>query len=185
MTNSDEGSTKRQTVRDRLAAQPGLDLAVAAVLTVSYLVAMKLWPSLSVLAHAETERRMAIYGTGATVISLIAGFSGTAIAQYGSSSGPIVGALRGKHGMKIRRNWISILRWLLLSAVACIFCIAIDTNYSPRFSDYIFVAAITLAVIKFCRLSYIFRLMMAAADSDSGSGEGKPYGLGRGISGGP
>jgi hypothetical protein len=93
MVNSDRSGTKRQTMRDRLAAHPGLDLVTAAVLMASYLMAVKLWPIVSVLAHADTQRRMAVYGTGATVISLIAGFSGTAIAQYGSSSGPIVGGL--------------------------------------------------------------------------------------------
>lgn len=157
---------KKPTLRDKLAAHPLLDLLAATITTAGYFTISCLWlPSISVLAIADAQQRLAVYAAGAGIMSLIAGFSGTAIAQYGSSSGPVVEALRIHHGRVIRKNWLSIVRWLLASAIMCLVAMAIDTKTSPRYSDYIFTLALMLAVAKFVRLGFLFRLIMTAVDT--------------------
>lgn len=171
------------TRRDRAAARPSLDLVAASVIVCGYVIVVQRYPALAALAQATSDQRLAIYAAGAGVMTLIAGFSGTAIAQYGSSSGPIVATLRRRHGASIRRNWLSIVRWLLASAVACIVGMTIDTPASPRFSDYIFAGALIIAVVKFCRLSFLFRLIMTAVDigTDSAHETQSAYELGPGV----
>ncbi|MFF4198252.1 hypothetical protein [Nonomuraea sp. NPDC001831] len=101
-------------------------------------------------------------------MSLIAGFAGTAIAQYGSSSGPIVNALRGRFSRTIRRNWISITSWLLICAVLCIVAMSIDgEKANTRGSQWIFEAALAVAVMKFTRLIFLFNLILKTVDADS------------------
>jgi hypothetical protein len=156
----------KPTLMDELAAHPLIDLLAAAATTAGYFTISLLWlPSISVLAIADAQQRLAVYAAGAGIMSLIAGFSGTAIAQYGSSSGPVVEALRIHHGRVIRKNWLSIVRWLLVSAIMCLVAMAIDTKTSPRYSDYIFTLALMLAVCKFVRLGFLFRLIMTAVDA--------------------
>jgi hypothetical protein len=166
-------------VVDRIAARPSLDLLVALAITAAYFLTIHFRaPQLNLLAFAEASQRLAVYAAGAGLASLIAGFSGTAIAQYGSSSGPVVEALRQVHGYEIRKNWLSIVRWLLVAAVLCIIAMVIDTKTSPRYSDYLFYIALSVAVLKFFRLTLLFRLVLAAVDSQSqpaSQGKTAPY----------
>lgn len=159
---------RKPTLRDELSAHPLIDLLAAAVATAGYFTISHLWlPSISVLAIADLQQRLAVYAAGAGIMSLIAGFSGTAIAQYGSSSGPVVESLRLHHGRVIRKNWLSIVRWLLVSAVLCLVAMSIDTKTSPRYSDYVFALALVLAIFKFVRLGFLFRLIMTAVDTQA------------------
>lgn len=117
-----------------------------------------------VLAWAQSSQRTDTYAAGAGISALIGGFTGTAIAQYGSSSGPIITYLRAVHGSKIRRNWLSISRWLMAVAALCVTSMAIDGGATPRGSNWVFEAAFAIALMKFARLIYLFDLIITAVD---------------------
>jgi hypothetical protein len=120
----------------------------------------------NVLAWANQAQRLALYGAGAGVMALAAGFTGTAIAQYGSSSGPIVKALRGHHGKAIRRNWLNIVRWLFWCALLCLVALAVDGSSSTKNSEWIFEVAVAVSIVKVIRLVFLFDLILSATDGD-------------------
>jgi hypothetical protein len=146
---------------------PLADLLVLLVVG-AHLLSVVIWQRGDVLAWSSTGNRLATYAAGAGAMSLIAGFAGTAIAQYGSSSGPIVNALRGRFSRAIRRNWISITSWLLICAVLCIVAMSIDgEKTNTRGSQWVFEAALAVAVMKFTRLIFLFNLILKTVDADS------------------
>jgi hypothetical protein len=119
------------------------------------------------LSWPSTEGRIATYAAGAGVMALIAGFTGTAIAQYGSSSGPIVDALRRSFGETIRRSWASVVTWLLISALLCIIAMSIDRKTGTFGSQWVFEFAMCAGIAKFARLLFLFRLFLNASDRQS------------------
>jgi hypothetical protein len=144
---------------------PTLDVAISFILLSIHLLLVYLWGVSNILGGAESQQRLTVYGAGAGVMSLIAGFTGTAIAQYSGSSGPAIYILRQQFGKIIRINWASIIRWLLICAVICLICMIIDGKSSPRAAEWLFQFALIIAVGKFCRLAFLLRLTMAAIDS--------------------
>lgn len=149
---------------------PMVDMMVGGIVVGTHALVVYTWHAGNVLNWANQAQRLALYAAGAGMMALIAGFAGTAIAQYGSSSGPVVGALRGRHGGAIRRNWLSITKWLLVTTVLCIVAMAIDSTKSPRGSEWVFEAALSLAVVKFVRLVFLFGLILSSIDSGANQG---------------
>lgn len=146
---------------------PSTDLLVVALVALHFIEVAK-WGHGDVLSWSPASNRVAIYAAGAGVMSLIAGFAGTAIAQYGSSSGPIVHVLREMYGRTIRINWISITSWLLISALLCIVAMAIDGEKSvTRGSQWVFEMALAIAALKFVRLVFLFNLILKSVTVDS------------------
>ncbi|MBN6050685.1 hypothetical protein JYK22_01970, partial [Nonomuraea sp. RK-328] len=146
---------------------PLADLLILLIVGLHLLVVV-VWGHGDVLAWASTGNRLATYAAGAGAMSLIAGFAGTAIAQYGSSSGPIVNAARGRFSRTIRRNWISITSWLLICAILCIVAMSIDgEKANTRGSQWIFEVALAIAVLKFTCLIFLFNLILKMVDVDS------------------
>lgn len=152
---------------------PTVDLALAGTLVGVHAWVVYQQDSGNVLAWASQGQRLAVYGAGATMITIIAGFIGTAIAQYGSSSGPVVTALRTAHGTAIRRNWLNITRWLLTCTVLCLVAMALDSPKTPRGSEWLFETALAIAVVKFVRLTFLFGLIMSSVDSETNVAESR------------
>jgi hypothetical protein len=146
---------------------PPVDLVIVGLLMAAHLWLVYGQGHGNVLGWAGQGQRLALYGAGATMITIIAGFVGTAIAQYGSSSGPVVTALRSAHGRAIRRNWLNITRWLLTCTVLCLVAMAVDGDGSPRGSEWIFEFALAISVVKFARLLFLYGLIMSAVDSEA------------------
>lgn len=146
---------------------PSVDLVLATIVVLAHLFVVNRVNKADILYYADHGQRISVYGAGAGVVALIAGFTGTAIAQYGSSSGPVVTALRSAHGRAIRRNWISITSWLLTSATTCLIAMAVDRNSSPTGSQWIFESALFVALCKFSRLVFLFRTILNAIDSEA------------------
>ncbi|MDI5937191.1 MULTISPECIES: hypothetical protein [unclassified Micromonospora] len=144
---------------------PNVDLALCLLFVGGHAFVVYKLGHGNVLHWADQSQRLAIYSAGAGVMSLIAGFAGTAIAAYGSSSGPVVTALRSAHGEKIRSNWRNLTRYLLTAAVLCLVAMAIDSKTTPRGSQWVFEAALAIAVAKFSRLAFLFDLILTAVDS--------------------
>jgi hypothetical protein len=78
--------------------RPSSDLFIAAFLIANHIYLVYVVRVGNILHWADQSQRLAVYAAGAGMMSLIAGFTGTAIAQYGSSSGPVVAAIRSAHG---------------------------------------------------------------------------------------
>lgn len=146
--------------------RPTFDLLIAAALVGAHAVLVYRYKMGNVLEWADQAQRLAVYASGAGLMSLIAGFTGTAIAQYGSSSGPVVSALKSAHGIAIRRNWLNISGWLLVGTILCLASMAIDTNNGPRGSQWVFEVAFALAILKFARLLFLFNLILSSLDLD-------------------
>lgn len=144
-----------------------VDLLAAFVLTGIHLVVALNWGHGNVLSWPSTEGRIATYAAGAGVMALIAGFTGTAIAQYGSSSGNVVNMLRQSFGRMIRKNCQNIMGWLLAGAILCIIAMALDTKRGTYGSQWIFEFAILMGMLKFARLWFLFKLILEATDLQS------------------
>jgi uncharacterized membrane protein len=145
---------------------PSSDLLIAAFFVASHLFLVYVVEAGNILHWADQSQRLAVYAAGAGMMSLIAGFTGTAIAQYGSSSGPVVAAIRSAHGTAIRRNWLNISGWLLVGTVLCLVAMSIDTKVSPRGSEWLFEIALTLAILKFVRLIFLFGMILSSLDQE-------------------
>jgi uncharacterized membrane protein YsdA (DUF1294 family) len=158
---------------DRWTDKPLADLLMTLAIVGGHLGVVLLWGHGDVLAWPSTEGRIATYAAGAGVMSLIAGFTGTAIAQYGSSSGPIIDVLRKTFGPKIRRNWINITKWLLGSAVLCIVAMSLDRKNGTFGSQWIFEFALAVAIFKFARLLFLFGLILDITDKQSADSKTK------------
>lgn len=151
---------------------PATDLSLAAILVGIHLYLVYGLDMGNVLHWAKSEQRLALYAAGAGIMALIAGFTGTAIAQYGSSSGPIVNALRSTHGRAIRRNWLNIVKWMFCCGLLCMAAMAIDSQNSPKGSQWIFEAAVAISIVKVIRLLFLFDLIMSSVDGEHEEGIG-------------
>ncbi|WP_143168543.1 hypothetical protein [Amycolatopsis australiensis] len=125
------------------------------------------------LPWSDSPQRLSVYGAGAGMMSLIAGFAGTAVALYASSSGPMAVRLRKKFARVIRRSWVSILSWLLAGALLCIFAMTIESKDSSNFSQWIFEFSSLIAVTKFARLILLFNMALGVSDSDAAKADVK------------
>lgn len=174
-------SSGRSTVGSRISKigdtwsdHPAVDFFAVLLIVGSHFVAVKLSGHGDFLSWPATEGRIATYAAGAGVMSLIAGFTGSAIAQYGSSSGPIVDVLRRTFGKRIRRAWVDICTWLLVAAVLCILAMSIDGKTETRGSQWVFEFAMCIGISKFIRLIFLFHLMLKASDNQSSGQSGRP-----------
>lgn len=162
---SDALHNLRFRLLNRWSNQPGVDIVLAGfAVGVHALLVFQVGIG-DVLGWADQTQRLAIYAAGAGMMSLIAGFTGNAIAQYGSSTGPLFSSLRARHGQLVRRTWVGIAAWLLLGTVACIVAMAVDGGLAPRGSQWIFEIALAIACAKFARLAFLFDLMLSTIDS--------------------
>jgi len=130
-----------------------------------------------ILAWAGISGQTATFASGAGVMSLIAGFAGIGVTQYGTSAGDAMDYLRREYGKVLRRNWLNIISWLLISSVLCIIALALDTH--PKgIARWVFEVAFVMAVLKFFRLVMLFRLILIATDRQaSGSLEAPRIGI--------
>lgn len=149
------------------SGHPGVDVALTLTVVGIHLLVVHTLDHGALLGTADQSQRLAVYAAGAGMMSLVAGFAGTAIAQYGSSSGPVVSALRSTHGGRIRRNWMSITAWLLIGTLLCVSAMTVDSKGHPSASPWLFEAAMVIAMLKFARLIFLFSLIMSAVDSEA------------------
>ena len=142
---------------------PVLDIILTAIIVTGHWVEVYQGKHGDLLAWAGTSGQTATFAAGAGVMSLIAGFAGIGITQYGTSSGDAMDYVRREYGKTVRRNWLNIISWLLVSTVLCIVALAVDTH-STGPARWIFEVAFVLALFKFARLVILFRLILMATD---------------------
>lgn len=153
-------------VIDKWTNKPGVDLLLVLAILGLHLYLFRYFGVKAILPWSDSPQRLAVYAAGAGMASLIAGFAGAAIAVYASSSGATAVQIRKSFGSIIRKNWISILSWLLTSAFLCIFAMTIESKSSANYSQWLFEFSILIAIVKFGRLVLLFSLVMKSSDVD-------------------
>ena len=142
------------------------DYAVTAVLVVSYFLATGLAHGGDWLRTISADQRLAVYGTGATVVSIVGGLSVVAITIYITANGDRARAVRAVYGKTLRRNWRALFVGLGLSSLACLVAQAIDGDHDPLSSRVLFVAAMVFAAWRFLRLLWLFDALIGVMDKD-------------------
>src|SRR6185312_11792353 len=93
------------------------------------------------LRWISADQRLAVYGTGATVVSIFGGLCAVAITIYVTVDGKRAREIRASRNRDLRRNWRSLFVGLGLSVLACLAAQAIDVRHDPLSSRIVFVAA--------------------------------------------
>lgn len=143
-----------------------IDYAATAIVVAPYFLITKLVGHGDWLRRVGVGQRLSVYGTGATIVSIIGGLSAIAITIYITADGERARAVRANRNQELRRNWRSLFVGLGLSALACLAAQAVDIRHDALSSRVIFVAAIVFAIWRFVRLVWLFDAMIGIADQD-------------------
>jgi hypothetical protein len=118
------------------------------------------------LRWVDSAQRLTVYGTGATVISIIGGLSTIAVAVYLAADGERARAVRRHYAVALRRNWRALLVGTGLTAGLCLVAQAFDTAKDPHSARFVFEFAMAVAALRFLRLVWLFNAMVSIADKD-------------------
>ena len=143
-----------------------IDYAVTALMVAPYFLATRLSHGGDWLRSISADQRLTVYGTGATIVSIVGGLSVIAITIYITANGDRARALRASYGKSMRRNWRALFVGLGLSSLSCLVAQAIDGEYDPSSSRVLFVAAMVFAAWRFLRLLWLFDALIGVMDSD-------------------
>lgn len=142
------------------------DYVATALIVAPYFIATKFAHGGDWLASISADQRLALYGTGATIVSIVGGLSVIAITIYITANGVRVRTVRATHGKSMRRNWRALFIGLGLSSLSCLAAQAIDGDHDPLSSRVLFVAAMVFAVWRYLRLLWLFDALIGVMDSD-------------------
>lgn len=157
------GARKLEEFLDWWGKHTSLDIALTAIAVVAHWAIAYEGKHGDFLVWIGTSGQTATFTAGAGVMSLIAGFAGVGITQYGTAPGDAMDYVRREFGSVLRRNWLNIISWLLISSVLCIIALALDTQARGP-ARWVFEVAFVVALLKFARLAVLFRLLLAATD---------------------
>lgn len=142
------------------------DYAATALMVAPYFAVTRFVHSGDWLRSVSSDQRLAVYGTGATIVSIVGGLSVIAITVYITANGDRVRTLRARFGKSMRRNWRALFVGLGLSSLSCLVAQAINGDHDPLSSRVLFVAAMVFAAWRFLRLLWLFDALIGIMDSD-------------------
>jgi hypothetical protein len=119
-----------------------------------------------ILSWSSLDQRIAIYGSGAAIVSIIGGLSAIAITVYVAADGVRARAVRAYYHMELRANWRALFVGVGLSAGACLVAQVLDSDKDPLSSRVLFEMAMTFAVCRFLRLVWLFDALVGVSDQD-------------------
>jgi hypothetical protein len=151
---------------DLWSEQTWMDYAATAIVVTPYFLVTKFVRHSDWLRSISADQRLAIYGTGATIISIIGGLSAVAITIYVAADGGRARAVRESKNRYLRRNWRALFVGLGVSSLACLAAQAIDAPHDLLSSRIVFVAAMIFAIWRFIRLVWLFDAIIGIADRD-------------------
>jgi len=165
---STSGKAGRSTpwVVDYWSEQTWIDYVATALIVGPYFVATKLAHGGDWLRSISPDQTLAVYGTGATIVSIVGGLSVIAITIYITANGERARAVRATYGKGLRRNWRALFVGLGLASLSCLVAQAIDGEHDPLSSRVLFVAAMVFAAWRFLRLLWLFDALIGVMDSD-------------------
>jgi hypothetical protein len=144
-----------------------VDYAATALMVAPYFAITRIIHEGDWLRSIGSGQQLVVYGTGATIVSIVGGLSVIAITIYITISGDRARAVRARHSRDLRRNWRALLVGLGLSALSCLAAQAIDVPHDPLSSRVLFVAAMVFAGWRFLRLLWLFDALVGVLDSDA------------------
>lgn len=174
---------KLRAVRDRLRNlwidRLWSDLAIVAVIVLIHAVLVVVLPVTDILGNALAADRRATYSAAAVVVSLLGSLSSVAISQLGSAKGARATALKTQAAETLARNWRSIFRAGMLSAVLAIVALLMDpsrvtSGVVPVVVRWVFEAGVLFALVKFMRLSALFYEVITLTSRSAGEEEEQP-----------
>jgi hypothetical protein len=151
---------------DYWSVHPWADYAITLFVIAVYLLVT------SIAKHGDWMRwigegqQVTVYGTGATVVSIIGGFSAIAVSVYLAASGERARAVRAAYGDALRKNWRAVLMGLGFATILCLVAQVLDKTNDPFSTRFIFQAAMLLAATRFLRLVWLFDALTRVADRD-------------------
>ena len=143
-----------------------LDYVITGAMVVPYFLVTSLLGHGDWLRQISVDQRLAVYGTGATIISIVGGLGAVAVTIYIAADGERARAVRASQNRYLRRNWRALFVGLGVSALACLAAQAIDVKHDAMSSRIVFVAAIVFAAWRFVRLVWLFDAMINVMDHD-------------------
>jgi len=146
--------------------RPLLDYAATAVVVVPYVWVTSATHHGDLLREISADQRLAVYGSGAVIVSIVGGLSAIAITIYATAAGERARAVRRQRNEDLRRNWRSLFVGLGLAAGACLVAQLLDSHRDLSSSRVVFIAAMTFAIWRFVRLVWLFDAMIGIADRD-------------------
>jgi hypothetical protein len=145
-----------------------VDKVIVAVILAAHAALLFLFPVFDVFGNTLPADRRGVYASTAVVVSLLASFSGVAIGQLSSAKGSRADALRTQGADVLAKNWRSIFRAGMLSAMLAIAALLLDpsvvsASIAPVVVRWLFEAGLLYAVVKFVRLSSLFYEVLTLA----------------------
>lgn len=167
---------KINPLRDYWLNHLWVDVALVSILVGAHGVAVMLWPFTDLFGLAIPADRRAVYSSAAIVVSLLGSFSGVAIGQLGSAKGPRTSALKRQAGGTLVRNWQAVFITAMLAASVALLALLIDPSVAGVSVvhvavRWVFEFVMLLAVVRFVRLSTLFREVMSVATREGGEAE--------------
>lgn len=151
---------------DRWSEAVWLDYAGAVAVVGAHLAAViTLSPGTS-FSWPDNTQRLAVYSSGATVVSIIVGLTAVAIPVYLSAGGERAKAVRRQYPDSMRKSWRTLLSGMGLAAGLCLLAQVVDRGGQPEPSWFTFELGVAIAVAKFLRLVWLFDAIIKVADRD-------------------
>ncbi|MFJ8760976.1 hypothetical protein [Streptomyces cyaneofuscatus] len=161
-------------IKDFWSEKPAVDWLLLAILVGGH-IAVSIWTSQSSIMHGVTaDRRKDIYTTAASISALVGGFGTAAIAQYASSNGRDMRALRRLFGRSLRKNWSSILTGMLLVSAGCLALLVFDDARSAGHLEWVAEALLAFGAARSIRLVWLFNMLINVSDRDAVEPERSP-----------
>ncbi|MGV9246728.1 hypothetical protein [Streptomyces sp. NPDC003710] len=126
------------------------------------------------LAGHDSDQRMNIYATVASVAAIVGGFGTAAISQYATSSGQRMTVLRQMFGVHLRRNWVGLLTSMLLVSGGCLAVMISDTGKEIGWSGWVAEYLVVFGALRSLRLVWLFRLLIDVSDFDADNNNSAP-----------
>lgn len=149
--------------KDRWLSHSHVDVLVVVLLVGAHglLVWQRDWPVL--LEGVAADKRPALYGVAALVISLTGTLVSVSVAQYLNGRGARVAALKQRHSRELGRTWRAVFVGSIVSAVLFLAAYAADARYDagtttegPTVGVWLFEVGVVLALVRLLRLAALF-----------------------------
>lgn len=153
-------------LRGWLSEHPSLDFLAAGAAVGLHLLIINRFAAGDFLAWLESDRRADLYSGSAAVVATLGGLSAIGLAIYQSASGDRTRAIRVLYGNELRKNWRGLLVMAGVSAGLAFLAMSLDRTGDPLSSRFLYEYAMSLAVVRYIRLVWIFDRILQIADKD-------------------
>jgi hypothetical protein len=153
-------------LQDVWSERPGVDWLVAFVLVTLHVVAAHFGGPGHFLRELDGQQRSTVYTSAASVSALVGGFGTAAISQYVTAGGGRMLQLRRHYGRSLRNNWSGILSSMLIVSGFSLVCLIVDSGEQVGREVWAFEFILIFGILRSVRLVWLFRLLIAMADTD-------------------